>query len=102
MLTLGPSVAEPTLVALEQMGMLDQVKHGSFHLSPEVLRALSEGRMLFAIDQQQYLQGYMPIQLLQLKSDYGIMPTGTIRTGPSFVTQENAAQAIELSAQEIR
>ena len=64
-LTLGPSAAEPTMAALEEIEMLDKVKFGTFDLSPGVLEAIDEGKMLFAIDQQQFLQGYLPIQLLQ-------------------------------------
>jgi simple sugar transport system substrate-binding protein len=58
--------------------------------------------MLFAIDQQQYLQGYLPIAFLSLYKKYGLMPAGTVMTGPGFVTQENAAQVIELSQKGIR
>jgi len=101
-LTLGPSAAEPTLTALEEVEMLDKVKFGTFDLSPGVLEAIDQGKMLFAIDQQQFLQGYLPIQLLRLNKLYGLMPAGTVMTGPGFVTQENAAQVIDLSAKGIR
>jgi simple sugar transport system substrate-binding protein len=101
-LTLGPTAAEPTLAALEEIEMLDKVKFGTFDLSPGVLEALDQGKMLFAIDQQQFLQGYLPIQLLRLHKLYGLMPAGTVMTGPGFVTQENAAQVIDLSAKGIR
>jgi simple sugar transport system substrate-binding protein len=101
-LTLGPSAAEPTMAALEEIEMLDKVKFGTFDLSPGVLEAIDQGRMMFAIDQQQYLQGYLPIQLLKLNQLYGLMPSGTVMTGPGFVTQDNAAQVIELSAKGIR
>jgi simple sugar transport system substrate-binding protein len=101
-LTLGPTAAEPTLAALEESEMLDKVKFGTFDLSPNVLQALDQGKMMFAIDQQQYLQGYLPIQLLKLYHLYGLMPAGTVMTGPGFVTQANAAQVIDLSAKGIR
>jgi len=51
--------------------MLEQVKFGTFDLSPAVLEAIDAGKMMFAIDQQQYLQGYLPIQLLRLNELYG-------------------------------
>jgi simple sugar transport system substrate-binding protein len=101
-LALGPSAAEPTLAALQEVEMLDKVKFGTFDLSPAVLEAIDQGQMMFAIDQQQYLQGYLPIQLLKLHELYGLMPAGTVMTGPGFVTQENAAQVIDLSAKGIR
>jgi simple sugar transport system substrate-binding protein len=101
-LALGPSAAEPALQALEQGGFLEQVKFGTFDLSPGVLQAIADGKMMFAIDQQQYLQGYLPIVLLRQYHLHGLMPAGTVMTGPGFVTQENAAQVIELSQSGIR
>jgi simple sugar transport system substrate-binding protein len=101
-LTLGPSAAEPTMQALEELDVLGKVKLATFDLSPGVLQAVRDGKMLFAIDQQQYLQGYLPIAFLSLYKKYGLMPAGTVMTGPGFVTKDTAAQAIDLSAKGIR
>jgi simple sugar transport system substrate-binding protein len=101
-LTLGPSAAEPTLQALEEGDLLDKAKLATFDLSPGVLEAIRDGKMIFAIDQQQFLQGYLPVALLTLYHKYGVMPAGTVMTGPGFVTKENAAQVIDLSAKGIR
>jgi simple sugar transport system substrate-binding protein len=101
-LALGPSAAEPALQALQQSAMLDKVKFGTFDLSPGVLKAIADGKMMFAIDQQQFLQGYLPIVLLKKNAQYGVMPAGTVMTGPGFVTKDNAAKVIELSQKGIR
>jgi simple sugar transport system substrate-binding protein len=101
-LTLGPSAAEPTMQALEQMDMLGQVKLATFDLSPAVLEAIRDGKMMFAIDQQQFLQGYLPIAFLSLYKKYGLMPVGTVMTGPGIVDQDTAAQVIDLSGKGIR
>jgi simple sugar transport system substrate-binding protein len=101
-LTLGPIAADPTLQALQDLGVVSDVKLATFDLSPNVLQAVADGDMLFAIDQQQYLQGYLPVALLALNKAYGLVPAGVVMTGPGFVTQENAAQVIELSKQGIR
>ena len=100
-LTLGPTGAAPALLALEGN---DAVQLATFDLSPEVLTAIDEGRMLFAIDQQQYLQGYLGVSVMALYVQYGLLPGGgdIIRTGPGFVTPDNAAQVIELSSEGIR
>jgi simple sugar transport system substrate-binding protein len=76
----------------------------TFDLSENVLTAIDEGRVLFAIDQQQYLQGYLGVQVMTLFVQYGLVPGGgeVIRTGPGFVTADTAAQVIDLSAQGIR
>ena len=101
-LALGPVASEPTFAALEELDVLDRVKVATFDLSPGVLEAVRDGKMLFAIDQQPFLQGYMPVALLTLYKQYGLMLPGNVGTGPSFVTKDNAAQVIDLSAKGIR
>jgi simple sugar transport system substrate-binding protein len=104
-MTLGPTGAAPALNALTELDMLGDVALATFDLSPEVLEAIDAGDMLFAIDQQQYLQGYLPVVFLTLYNrDGGLMPGGggVVLTGPGFVTQDNAAAVIELSAEGIR
>ncbi len=80
------------------------VKIGTFDLGPDVLKAVEAGRIGFAVDQQAYLQGYMPIEMLALRARYGILPAqhDVVATGPNFVTRDNAAQALELSQRSIR
>jgi simple sugar transport system substrate-binding protein len=98
-LTLGPTGAAPTLLALEDAGILGDMAFGTFDLSPEVLEAIDAGNMLFAIDQQQYLQGYLPIVLLTLfNTNLNTIANDVLLTGPGFVTQDTAAQVIQLSA----
>ena len=70
MLTLGPTGAAPALAALEGN---DAVKLATFDLSPEVLEAIDAGTMLFAIDQQQYLQGYQGVTIMTLYCAYSVM-----------------------------
>ena len=101
-LALGPASAEPTLQALEEDGLLGSIPLATFDLSPTVLEALDAGDMMFAIDQQQFLQGYLPVVLLVQNVRYGVMPSGNVQTGPGFVTPENAARVIALSAEGLR
>jgi simple sugar transport system substrate-binding protein len=85
--------------------MLGDIALATFDLSPAVLQAIVDGDMLFAIDQQQFLQGYLPVVMLTLYNQFGgLIPGGggVVLTGPGFVTAENAAAVIELSDQGIR
>lgn len=101
--TLGPTGAAPALLALEEGGMLGSVKVATFDLSPEVLQAIVDGNVLFAIDQQQYTQGYLPIVYLTLFLENLNTPGAVlIPTGPGFVTQETAATVVEYSARGTR
>ncbi len=98
-LTLGPTGAAPALAALTDSGQLGTIPLATFDLSPEVLDAIEAGDMLFAIDQQQYLQGYLPVVLLTLyNTNLNTIANPVLMTGPGFVTQENAARIKELSA----
>jgi simple sugar transport system substrate-binding protein len=97
-MTLGPTGAEPALAALSSMGKLGQVKLATFDLSPNVLTAIAQGNMLFAIDQQQYEQGYLPIVLLKLyKANLNTIANPVLMTGPGFVTKDTAQRVIDLS-----
>jgi simple sugar transport system substrate-binding protein len=80
------------------------VKIGTFDLGPDVLKAVEAGKIGFAVDQQAYLQGYMPIEMLALRARYGIMAAenDVVATGPHFVTRGNAEQALALSERSIR
>ena len=104
MLMLGPGGAAPALAALKETGRLGRIAVGTFDLTPEVLAAVRDGQLLFAIDQQPYLQGYLAVVLLTKYLETGAMPGGgqIIRTGPSFVTKDNAADVIGLAERGVR
>jgi simple sugar transport system substrate-binding protein len=96
--TLGPGGAIPVLQALRDEGLLGVVALATFDLSPEVLTAIENGEVLFAIDQQQYTQGYLGVIYMYLFLDNLNTPGATIvQTGPGFVTQANAAEVIAYS-----
>ena len=102
-LALGPSIGEPALAALRAGDLLGKVRLASFDLSPEMLEAVQAGEMLFLVDQQPYLQGYLPIvYLTQYLVNASRPATKIILTGPSLVTQENAGHVLELSQEGLR
>src|SRR2546427_855316 len=102
-LTLGPTGATPAIKALQDLNKTGQIKLATFDLSSDVLNAIKAGNMLFAIDQQQYLQGYLPIVLLTLyKTNLNTIANDVLQTGPGFVTSANVTQVIQLTAQGTR
>jgi simple sugar transport system substrate-binding protein len=96
-LALGPTAAGPSLQAIEDLGSDAQI--ATFDLSPDVIQAIIDGRMLFAVDQQQYLQGYLPIVFLTLYKDNANTVGGgqPVLTGPGFVDASNAETVLELT-----
>lgn len=98
-LTLGPNSAEPTIQVLEENRMAGDIFFGTFDLSPAIAEAIKEGTINFAIDQQPFLQGYLPVVLLTNYARYGVIPSSDINSGPGFVTEENIALVEELAGE---
>jgi simple sugar transport system substrate-binding protein len=89
-LALGPVAATPALKAVVDMNELSKIKLCTFDISREVAEALSKKQMSFAVDQQQWLQGYLPVVFLANYAKHGAIPQNDlILTGPTFVTPEN-------------
>jgi simple sugar transport system substrate-binding protein len=102
-LALGASTAgEPSLAALEQLGRTGEVQLASFDLSANFLQAIVDGKATFAIDQQQYLQGYLPVAFLALKSNFGLRPGGIVPSGPNLITLVMAGDVIDLCSMGFR
>ena len=94
---LGPVAAEPALQALDQAGKVGTIKLCVFDISPVIVQALANKKVEFAIDQQEWLQGYLSVIFLANYIRYGsIVQNDLILTGPSFVTPDNAQQAANL------
>jgi simple sugar transport system substrate-binding protein len=96
-LTLGPVIGSAAIKALSDAG--SDAKIATFDLNSDVTTAIADGKMLFAVDQQQYVQGYLPIVMLTLyKANLNTIGGGhPVLTGPGFVTKDNAAKVQDLA-----
>jgi simple sugar transport system substrate-binding protein len=96
-LTLGPVIGSAAIKALSDAG--SDAKIATFDLNSDVTKAIADGKMLFAVDQQQYVQGYLPIVMLTLyKANLNTIGGGhPVLTGPGFVTKDNAAKVQDLA-----
>jgi simple sugar transport system substrate-binding protein len=99
---LGPLDTHPTIKLLEEKGLVGKVKLGGVDLSDIMIKAIKEGKMVFTVEQQQYLQGYLPINLLILYNKYGLIPHGDILTGPAIVDKSNVAIVEDMVAKKYR
>lgn len=73
----------------------NNVKVATFDTNAEVLNDIKSGSMSFVVDQQQYLQGYLPIVILYLykKHEGNTVGGGTsVPTGPLLVDKTNFAK----------
>ncbi len=98
-LTLGPTSANPTIQALEENGMAGQIYFGTFDLGEEITRALKDGTINWAIDQQPFLQAYLPVVILANYDRFGVLPGNNINSGPGFVTKDGLAKVEEFAGE---
>ncbi|MFP4343093.1 MAG: sugar ABC transporter substrate-binding protein [Anaerolineales bacterium] len=94
--TLGSLGAEPVIKYIRDEGLQGELLHGSYDLHEGTLNAIQEGITLFTIDQQQYLQGYMPIVWLTLYNQYQMEPANDLLTGPAIVDASNVDPIADL------
>src|SRR4051794_9955577 len=101
-ITLNPDIAAAAKTAIK--GASSQAKLATFDLSPGIIKDIAAGNVLFAVDQQQYLQGYLPIVFLKLyKANANTVGGGQpVLTGPGFVDKSNASTVAKLSGEGTR
>jgi simple sugar transport system substrate-binding protein len=101
-LALNPDIAVAARDAVA--GASSNAKVATFDLSGDVVQAIQDDEILFAVDQQQYLQGYLPVVFLTLnKTNLNTVGGGQfVLTGPGFVEKSNAAKIKELADQGTR
>lgn len=100
-LTLGPVSADPTLLALEENGMAGDIYFGTFDLGEEIVKGIKAGVIEWGIDQQPFLQAYLPVVILTNYHRYGVLPGNNINAGPGFVTADGL-EMVEKFAGEYR
>ncbi|SPF78834.1 hypothetical protein ALP8811_02766 [Aliiroseovarius pelagivivens] len=100
-LTLGPTSADPTLLALEENGMAGDIYFGTFDLGGEIVKGIKAGVIQWGIDQQPFLQAYLPVVVMTNYHRYGVLPGNNINSGPGFVTADGL-EKIEMFAGEYR
>src|SRR4051812_39419498 len=97
-LGLDPDVTIPCLDVLPK-----GTKAGTFDVGGSI-KEIQKGRMLFAIDQQQYLQGYLPVVFAVLYvTNLNTVGNGApVLTGPGIINKANASRVAALAAKGTR
>lgn len=101
-LTLGGQYAIDAVSAVDQSG--SSAKVATFDLSEDVIKDIQDGKILFAVDQQPFVQGYVGVTALYLKSINGNDLGGgqPVYSGPAFITKDNADQVAKFAAKGTR
>jgi len=74
---------------------------GGFDLVPEVLQQMQKGYVQALVDQQPYMQGFMPVMEAYLNKKIGLAPSD-IDTGQGIVRPDQADAIMTLSSQGLR
>jgi simple sugar transport system substrate-binding protein len=98
-LCLGPNSADPTIAALDEMGLAGEVYVGTFDMSGAIADGIKSGAVKWAIDQQPYLQGYLPVVLLSAYTRYGVQVPHNVNSGPGFITKDNIEKVAKLAGE---
>ena len=99
LLGLDPDVTVPA-----QQVAPSGTKVGTFDVNPAVITGIKGGNILFAIDQQQYLQGYLPVvfAMLFVTNLNTVGGGGQVLTGPGIINKANAAKVAALAGKGTR
>lgn len=74
---------------------------GGFDLVPEVLQQMEAGYVQVQVDQQPYMQGFMPVMQAYLWKTAGLTPSD-IDTGQGIVTPKDVPTILEMAKQGLR
>jgi simple sugar transport system substrate-binding protein len=78
---------------VDKYGLAGKIPTGGFDLEPKTLQEVQAGNLGFTIDQQPYLQGFIPVvQLFLYKLSGGLMQPSNTDTGLLFVTKDNVGK----------
>jgi simple sugar transport system substrate-binding protein len=97
-LGLDPDVTIPCLDVLPK-----GTKSGTFDVGGSI-KEIQAGRLMFAVDQQQYLQGYLPVVFAMLYvTNLNTVGNGApVLTGPGIINADNAKQVARLASEGTR
>ncbi|MFF4255336.1 sugar ABC transporter substrate-binding protein [Streptomyces sp. NPDC001663] len=101
--TLGAPIALTAVQSLADAG--SKAKVATFDLNKDLVKAVQNGSVEFAVDQQPYLQGYLAVDALWLYKTNGNFSGGStapVLTGPAFITKDNVDQVAKFAAKGTR
>jgi len=101
--TLGAPIALTAIQSLSDAGT--KAKVATFDLNKDLVKAVQDGTVEFAVDQQPYLQGYLAVDSLWLYKTNGNFSgggTAPVLTGPAFITKDNVDAVAKFAAKGTR
>jgi simple sugar transport system substrate-binding protein len=96
-LSLGGDMSGQAVKAVDNTGA--DITVGTFDVNADVVQNILDGKILFAIDQQPYVQGYLGVTGIYLKALNGNDIGGgqPVYSGPAIITKDNAADVLKFA-----
>ncbi|GGO90398.1 substrate-binding domain-containing protein [Wenjunlia tyrosinilytica] len=101
--TLGAPFALTAVKSVSEAGGNAEI--ATFDLNKDLTEAVLDGTVQLAVDQQPYLQGYLPVDSLWLYKSNGNFSGGGVApvlTGPAFITKDNVESTAKFAAKGTR
>ncbi|MFJ2847282.1 substrate-binding domain-containing protein [Streptomyces griseofuscus] len=101
--TLGAPFAATAVQSVGDAG--SKAKVATFDLNKDLVKAVRDGSIEFAVDQQPYLQGYLAVDALWLykyNGNYSGGGVAPVLTGPAFVDRSNVGKVAGFAAKGTR
>jgi simple sugar transport system substrate-binding protein len=101
-LSLGGDMSGQAVKAVDNTGA--SITVGTFDVNADVVQNILDGKILFAIDQQPYVQGYLGVTGIYLKALNGNDIGGgqPVYSGPAIITKDNASSVLKFAKQGTR
>ncbi|WP_327667350.1 sugar ABC transporter substrate-binding protein [Streptomyces sp. NBC_00485] len=99
LVTLGAPIALTAVQSLSDAG--SKAKIATFDLNKDLVKAVQDGKVEFAVDQQPYLQGYLAVDAIWLYKTNGNFSGGStapVLTGPAFIDKTNVDAVAKFAA----
>jgi len=96
-LALGGDMSGQAVKAVDATG--NDITVGTFDVNADVVQNIIDGKLLFAIDQQPYVQGYLGVTGIYLKVLNGNDIGGgqPVYSGPAIITKDNAQDVLKFA-----
>jgi simple sugar transport system substrate-binding protein len=101
--TAGNLAIPPLLATRAAVGdRASEITWMSFDVTDVGLQAVADRKMDLLVDQQPFLQGYLPVLYLTMFKRYGLTPQPATSTGPNLIDSQQAKTILPLSAKKLR
>ncbi len=94
---LGPNQVVLSVKAVEDLKRSANFKIGGLTLSKKVLELVRDGKVLFDVDLQGYLDGYFGLIMAYQKAKFDMLPAAPVMAGPHFVFQKDAQHIMDIN-----